>query len=162
MAGQVSAPRSPDFPAVSCPIPRRRLLPKTVPLLCIFHGPSFPQQKGCCLPASHLSQALAFPHASPPTLLCFYLLLLFFSVSWPMVLLFPRKLSSFKKTTRECCLLQGAVQTNYRCSPSPGPTGPPGGGSFPSPRKFHLPALGFGLLGAEGAEGRVPGNLGVE
>lgn len=40
--------------------------------------PHFPQQKGCCLPASHLSQALAFPHASPPTLLCFCLLFCFF------------------------------------------------------------------------------------
>lgn len=76
MGGQVSAPRSPDFPAVSCPIPKRRLLPKT--LLCIYHSLSFPQQKGCCLPASHLSQAFAFPHASPPTLLCFCLLFRFF------------------------------------------------------------------------------------
>ena len=74
------------------------------------------QRKGCCLlPRPHLSRrrfSFACLSSNPALFFCF------FSVSWPVILLFPGKIWPFNKTTRNCCL-QGAAQTNHRAGAIP-------------------------------------------
>lgn len=163
MAGHVSAPRSPDFPAVSCPIPRRRLLPKTAPLLCIFHGPSFSTAKRLLLASQPplSGPCLSSCLSSNPALFLF--VVLFFSLSHGLWFSYflgkshpskrqPEGVVFFRAQFKQ---ITGQSLSGSRWSPLVG-------------EASHLPESFIYLLWdsvfwvLQGAEGRVPGNMGVE
>lgn len=144
MAGRAPAPRSPDFPADVLPYSKKTVTQdSTSPL-------RLPQQKAAACHLCHLSYVPVSPsHASLPTLLCF--LLLFISVSWPVVL-FPRKIWPFKDSQR--LLSSSGSSANTSQVQSLGPQSLfrsrwallGGRGASPSPRKVSLDHSGTRLF----------------